>query len=57
MTRTVANAKAQVQRADLRRQAKRQRGKGEVRRVAVVQPRGSHFRLLPVGTSLAASGG
>jgi hypothetical protein len=56
MIRTVVNAKAQPQSDDRRRQAKRQRGNGEVRRLAVVQPGISHFKLLAVGTSLAATG-
>jgi hypothetical protein len=56
MIRTVVNAKAQPQSDDRRRRAKRQRGNGEVRRLAVVQPGSSHFKLLAVGTSLAATG-
>jgi hypothetical protein len=56
MTRTLTNVQAQVQNDDLRRHAEHQRRNVEVRRVAVVHPGGSHFKLLPVRASLTATG-
>lgn len=57
MARTLTNVQAQVQSEDLRRHSEGQRRNVEVRRVAVVHPEGSHFKLLPLRASLAATGG
>jgi hypothetical protein len=57
MTRTRRNIQAQVQSEDPRRRAKRQRRNVEVRRVAVVHPGGSHFKLLAVRAPVAATRG
>jgi len=54
MTRTLTNTAADDHRDDPRRQADRHRRHHKVRRVAVVQPRDAHFRLLPVRPTLAA---
>lgn len=56
MARTLTNVQAQVQSEDLRRHSEGQRRNVEVRRVAVVHPEGSHFKLLPLRASLATGG-
>ena len=57
MTTTLTYIKAQEHTNDLEREAHRHRGCGEVRRMAVIRPAGSHFKLLPVRASLEATGG
>lgn len=57
MTTALAKVQARRQRDDLRCHAEHQRRNVEIRRLAVVQPAGSHFELRPVRTSLAAKGG
>jgi hypothetical protein len=57
MTTTMTYIKAQEQTNDLLREAQRDRRHVEVRRVAVIRPAGSHFKLLPIRASLEATGG
>jgi hypothetical protein len=57
MTRIPKNVRAQAQSQDPCRHAERQRRDVEVRRVAVVHPGRSHFKLLPVRASPATTRG
>lgn len=57
MTRTLTNVKARVQSDDPGRHAERRDRNVEVRRVAVVHPGGSHFKLLPVRRYSRRQGG
>jgi hypothetical protein len=55
MTTTLTYIKAQEHTNDLPREAHRRRRHVEVRRVAVIRPEGTHFRLRPVWASLQAA--
>lgn len=52
MTRTLTSIQPQADGDDLVREAERRHGHVEVRRVAVVHPGDSHFKLLPLGRPL-----
>ena len=54
MTTTLTKVQARRQSDDLRCRAERQRRNVKIRRLAVVQPGGSHFELRPVRASLTA---
>ena len=57
MTTTLTNIKVQGESNQLFRDAQRRRRHVKVRRVAVVRPAGSHFKLLPTRPSLEATRG
>jgi hypothetical protein len=57
MTTTLTYIKAQEHTNELLREAQHRRRHVEVRRVAVIRPEGTHFKLQPLRASLEAAGG
>jgi hypothetical protein len=57
MTTTLNYIKDQQQTSDLLREGQRHRQRREVRRMAVIRPAGSHFKLLPARATLDPAAG